>query len=187
MPGGPDLGKSRACRLQMQTPLSTLRLSLGSGKPLVCNRRDRLWRHSSACKLNHRSEADSLSTPQVTVAICMPPRRGREHAQLAQNAETALGMRLNINMRSSEKAKGMHSPGIEPGSGPWQGPILPLDQECSTPRSVSRYKNDHFSAFITRHELGLPARKGSCVCIHRYVQGLWEITFRELHKVASQG
>jgi len=27
--------------------------------------------------------------------------------------------------------KWMHSPGIEPGSGPWQGPILPLDQECS--------------------------------------------------------
>ena len=24
----------------------------------------------------------------------------------------------------------LHSPGIEPGSGPWQGPILPLDQEC---------------------------------------------------------
>ena len=29
------------------------------------------------------------------------------------------------------KTGDVHSPGIEPGSGPWQGPILPLDQECA--------------------------------------------------------
>ena len=35
--------------------------------------------------------------------------------------------------------KELHSPGIEPGSGPWQGPILPLDQECSVSLVRVRY------------------------------------------------
>ena len=33
----------------------------------------------------------------------------------------------------------LHSPGIEPGSGPWQGPILPLDQECSVSLVIGRH------------------------------------------------
>ena len=37
-----------------------------------------------------------------------------------------------------QKKEELHSPGIEPGSGPWQGPILPLDQECSNVRCQHR-------------------------------------------------
>ena len=31
----------------------------------------------------------------------------------------------------NQKRTGIHRPGIEPGSLPWQGSILPLDQRCA--------------------------------------------------------
>jgi hypothetical protein len=41
----------------------------------------------------------------------------------------ALLVRGNRKIRKSQKVKAVRSPGIEPGSLPWQGSILPLDHE----------------------------------------------------------
>ncbi len=35
------------------------------------------------------------------------------------------------------KNENMHWPGIEPGSVPWQGTILPLDHQCHTSSQVT--------------------------------------------------
>lgn len=80
---------------------------------------------------------------------CVSPKKKREHDLMTVAAgflkashrrcrriETSqrLYMPKSIN---NQQPKGMHSPGIEPGSGPWQGPILPLDQECSSLHMLS--------------------------------------------------
>ena len=67
----------------------------------------------------------------MTVTVGMPELGS--HRRCRRSKRNVKGLTVAMTpKRSPQKPKGMHSPGIEPGSGPWQGPILPLDQECST-------------------------------------------------------
>ncbi len=45
-------------------------------------------------------------------------------------------------MTNGAKKNGLRSPGIEPGSLPWQGSILPLDHERFTDVMIARKKKD---------------------------------------------
>ena len=44
---------------------------------------------------------------------------------------------VDSNSRSHKKLGRIHRPGIEPGSLPWQGSILPLDQRCGSCDALS--------------------------------------------------
>ena len=41
-----------------------------------------------------------------------------------------MGDEIEANVLTTRRREPMQRPGIEPGSPPWQGGILPLDQRC---------------------------------------------------------
>jgi hypothetical protein len=55
-------------------------------------------------------------------------KRERERA-LGATTERTLAKQKILYVLAKWKAR-VHRPGIEPGSLPWQGSILPLDQRC---------------------------------------------------------
>ena len=53
------------------------------------------------------------------------------------------------------KRKSLHQPGIEPGSVPWQGTILPLDHWCTSNNFPSLYLTSVIERFsFSRHSIG---------------------------------
>ena len=68
----------------------------------------------------------------------------------------------------------MHQPGIEPGSVPWQGTILPLDHWCS-------FVAEDFKSFLTlyrRHLLGFGAFMTQIHLFKKYVHVFISIEHR---------
>ena len=49
-----------------------------------------------------------------------------------RNKEKRKDIRIEVEEEEKEKRekKKVHPPGLEPGSPPWKGGILPLDHEC---------------------------------------------------------
>ena len=47
-----------------------------------------------------------------------------------------------VSQSENQHQKGLHRPGIEPGSVPWQGTILPLDHRCFCCLLVTQYVSE---------------------------------------------
>jgi hypothetical protein len=85
-----------------------------------------LWMRSAAFSLGRVTslvaETDVGSAAETGGGEAPARCRTVRHGRACESAE----------MAAARAEKNMHQPGIEPGSVPWQGTILPLDHWCSS-------------------------------------------------------